>query len=56
MGKYYENLETLFDLIKKMDKKNALPQFIIDCIQIARQSPNLTPHEIIKQAKSKLLE
>lgn len=55
MGKYYENLDTLIELIKKLDKKHLLAEFILDCIQIAKNEPKLTPHEIIKQAKKKRL-
>lgn len=55
MGKYYENLDTLIELIKKLDKKHLLAEFILDCIQIAKQNPNLTPHEVIKQSKKKRL-
>ncbi len=55
MGKYYENLDTLIELIKKLDKKNLLAEFILDCIQISKNDPKLTPHEVIKQAKKKRL-
>jgi hypothetical protein len=55
MGKYYENLDTLIELIKKLEKKHLLAEFILDCIQISKQDPNLTPHEVIKQAKKKRL-
>lgn len=55
MGKYYENLDTLIGLIKKMEKKHLLAEFILDCIQIAIAEPNKTPHEIIKEAKKKRL-
>jgi len=55
MGKYYENLDTLIELIKKLEKKHQLAEFILDCIQISRQDPKLTPHEVIKQAKKKRL-
>lgn len=55
MGKYYENLDTLIELIKKLDKKHQLAEFILDCIQISRIEPKLTPHEVIKQAKKKRL-
>lgn len=53
MGKFYENLLDLKELIKKMDKKDLLPIFIISCIQIARSEPNLTVHEVLKLAKKK---
>lgn len=55
MGKYYENLDTLISLIKKIEKKHLLAEFILDCIQIAASEPNKTPHEIIKDAKKKRL-
>lgn len=53
MGKYYENLETLIDLIKKIDKKNTLAEFILECISSAKENPNKSPHEIIKESKKK---
>jgi hypothetical protein len=56
MGKYYENLSTLIELIKKLEKKNILAEFILDCIVIARENPATTPHEIIKLAKKKRLK
>lgn len=56
MGKYYENLDTLIQLIKKLDKKNILAEFILDCITISKQEPTKTPHEIIKEAKQKRLK
>lgn len=56
MGKYYENLDTLIDLIKKLDKKNVLAEFILDCITKAKQEPEKTAHEIIKESKKKRLE
>lgn len=56
MGKYYENLDTLIDLIKKLDKKNQLAEFILDCISKARKEPTKTAHDIIKESKKKFLE
>lgn len=56
MGKYYENLDTLIELIKKLDKKHILAEFILDCITFTKQEPNKTPHEIIKLAKKKRLD
>jgi hypothetical protein len=55
MGKYYENLDTLIELIKKLERKHLLAEFILDCIQISKIDPNKTPHEIIKEAKKKRL-
>lgn len=56
MGKYYENLDTLIELIKKVDKKNSLPEFILDCISLAKANPEMTPHDILKAAKKKRLD
>jgi len=56
MGKYYENLDTLIELIKKLDKKNALAEFILDCISSAKKDPSKSAHEIIKESKKKRLE
>lgn len=56
MGKYYENLDTLIELIKKLDKKNALAEFILDCISTTKKDPKKTPHEIIKECKKKRLD
>lgn len=56
MGKYYENLDTLIELIKKAEKRNQLAEFILDAIQITKEEPNLSPHKIIKKAKKKRLK
>ena len=56
MGKYYENLETLIELINKLEKKNILAEFILDCVIIKKQNPDKCAHEIIKEAKKKRLK
>lgn len=53
MGKYYENLEDLFSLIKKLEEKNTIAEFILQCIKIAKNNPEKSPHEIIKEAKKR---
>jgi len=53
MGKYYENLDDLVQLIKKIDTKHLLAEFILECIQISKTNPEKSPHEIIKEAKNK---
>jgi len=55
MGKYYENLDTLIELISKLEKRHVLAEFILDCITRTKTNPELTAHEIIKQAKKKWL-
>jgi len=56
MGKYYENLDTLVELIKKLDKKHLLAEFILDCVSKARQEPTKTAHDIIIESKKKFLK
>ena len=56
MGKYYENLDTLIELIKKLEKKHILAEFILECIKVAKNNPEKTPHLIIKEAKEKKLK
>ena len=51
MGKFYEDLDTLNELIKKLDKKNELSIFILRAIRYATQNPSLPPHQIIKDVK-----
>lgn len=55
MGKYYENLDDLIELIKKLDKKHLLAEFILDCITISKENQDKSIHEIIKMAKKKRL-
>jgi len=53
MGKYYENLDNLIELIKKIEKKRYLAEFILECITLAKENPKMTQHDIIKTAKKK---
>ncbi len=53
MGKYYENLNDLIDLIKKLEKNHTLAELILECIIITKLNPEKSPHEIIKEAKKK---
>ena len=53
MGKYYENLDDLIGLIKKMEKKHVLAEFLLECIVITRLTPEKSVHEIIKESKKK---
>jgi hypothetical protein len=54
MGKYYENLDDLIALIKKIEKKHLLAKFVINCITTAKKNPDFTVHEIIKEVKKKI--
>jgi hypothetical protein len=51
MGKYYEDLDTLIELIKKIDKKNQLAEFIIRVARTAQKHPNKSVSDVIKQTK-----
>ena len=53
MGKYYENLNDLIDLIKKLEKNHTLAELILECIIITKLIPEKSPHEIIKESKKK---
>ena len=53
MGKYYENLDDLNKLVKKLDKKNGLSEFILSCLISAKEFPQMSIHEIIKKSKEK---
>jgi hypothetical protein len=51
MGKYYEDLDTLIQLIKKIDKKNQLAEFIIRVVRTAQKHPNKSISDVIKETK-----
>lgn len=51
MGKFYENLDDLIKLIKKLEKKDELAVFLLRAIAYAKDNPNLSVHEIIKNTK-----
>lgn len=53
MGKYYENLDTLIELIKKLEKKHMLAEFILECIKVTKEDPSKSAHEIIKESKKR---
>ena len=51
MGKYYEDLDTLNQLVKKLEKKNELSEFIIRCVRYAKENPEKSVSDIIKEIK-----
>jgi hypothetical protein len=53
MGKFYEDLDTLNELIKKIDKKNQLSQFIIKALRMMKDNPNKSISDVIKETKKK---
>ena len=55
MGKFYENLIDLSELVEKLDKKDQLPIFILRVIAYTKENPELSIHEIIKTVKKEKL-
>jgi hypothetical protein len=51
MGKFYEDLDTLIELIKKIDKKYQLAEFIIRLARNAQKNPNKSISDVIKETK-----
>lgn len=51
MGKFYEDLDTLLDLIKKMERKKVLAEFIIRLIRNTKDNPNKSISDVIKDTK-----
>ncbi len=51
MGKFYEDLETLNELIKKMEKKNQLNEFIIRAVRNAKENPHKSVSDVIRETK-----
>jgi len=52
MGKFYENLDDLNKLINKFEKTNEVAIFLLRAIAYAKENPNLSVHEIIKNTKN----
>jgi hypothetical protein len=51
MGKFYENLDDLINLVKKLEKKDEVAIFILRVIAYAKEHPELSVHQIIKDVK-----
>ena len=51
MGKFYEDLDTLNELVKKLDKKNEVSIFMLRAIKHARENPEKSVSDIIKDTK-----
>ena len=49
MGKFYEDLDTLIELIKKIDKKKQLAEFIIKAVRKAKENPDKSVSDVIKE-------
>lgn len=51
MGKFYEDLDTLNELVKKLDKKNEVSVFMLRAIKYAKENPEKSVSDIIKDTK-----
>jgi len=51
MGKFYEDLDTLVGLIKKLEKKKVLAEFIIRLVRMAKENPNKSVSDVINETK-----
>lgn len=51
MGKFYEDLDTLNELIKKLEKKNEVSIFMLRAIRHAKENPEKPVSDIIKDIK-----
>ena len=51
MGKFYEDLDTLNELVKKLDKKNQLAEFIIKAVRHMKETPTKSESDVIKETK-----
>lgn len=52
MGKFYENLIDLTALVNKLEKKDEVAIFILRCLAYAKEHPELSIHQIIKDVKN----
>jgi hypothetical protein len=53
MGKFYEDLATLNELVKKLDKKNQLSEFIIKTLREMKDNPHKSISDVIKETNKK---
>ena len=51
MGKFYEDLDTLNELIKKFEKKNQLGEFIIRALRKMKETPTKSVSDVIRETK-----
>ncbi len=51
MGKFYEDLDTLNELVKKYESKNKLSEFIIRALSNMKETPEKSVSGVIKETK-----
>jgi len=51
MGKFYEDLLTLNELVRKLEKKDKISQFIIRALRNMKEEPTKSVSDVIKHTK-----
>ena len=51
MGKFYEDLLTLNKLVRKLEKKDKISEFIIRALRNMKNDPNKSVSDVIKETK-----
>jgi predicted CopG family antitoxin len=51
MGKFYEDLLTLNELVRKLEKKDKISEFIIRALRNMKNDPNKSVSDVIKETK-----
>jgi predicted CopG family antitoxin len=51
MGKFYEDLLTLNELVRKLEKKDKISEIIIRALRNMKNDPNKSVSDVIKETK-----
>ena len=51
MGKFYEDLLTLNELVRKLEKKDKISECIIRALRNMKNDPNKSVSDVIKETK-----
>ena len=51
MGKFYEDLITLNELVKKLEKKDKISEFIIRALRNMKEDPTKSVSDVIRDTK-----
>ena len=51
MGKFYEDLDTLNELVKKIEKKNKISEFIIRALRNMKDEPTKSVSDVINETR-----
>jgi hypothetical protein len=51
MGKFYEDLDTLNELVKKYESKNKLSEFIIRALRNMKDEPTKSISDVINETR-----